>query len=245
MNYFNGNVRKIGFLFFTLALVAFLVKLGFWQISRGIEKERLLEHFAQGELIIYSDLIELPENAKGLTVSLKGDFDASKSVLLDNQTYKGKVGYRWMMPFLPEKQSFQKNKWILVDMGWISAFERRETLPSLPLLSGRYSIEGVLDFPSLKMVLKNENSMLSWPLRVQLVDLNNIAKMAKKDFFPWVLRLQSGPFQEGEVVHLDTTPIWKPVVLLPEKHFAYAVQWFGLAFVLLIGSWILWKKERI
>lgn len=225
-------------------VTALLVKLGIWQISRAQEKERLLDNFAQRQLQTVFTLANLPLDAKGLRLSLTGDFDETKSILLDNQTYQGRVGYRWMVPFLADEQSILQGKWILVDIGWIPAMARRETLPWLPNLSGKYLIEGIFDLPSSRILLKNETQKTSWPLRVQRIDLNTISKETNKIFLPWVARLQSRPYQDGLSLDWKVMPIWKPVVMLPEKHYSYAAQWFGLALMVLIGNWVWWKKEK-
>lgn len=242
------KVKLMSFLLFTLVLAALLVKLGMWQISRGQEKEALLELLAERQMQILFTVNNLPEDATGLGVSLLGRFDGSNSILLDNQTYKGRVGYRWMMPFIVDEpvidKRLAKRNWLLVEMGWIPAPPRRDALPTLPLLAGKYQIQGILDLPSQRILLAEDLLETSWPWRVQSIDLKKISKVTNNDFLPWVVRLKSLATPTGKLINWSAIPVWTPVVMKPEKHYAYAIQWFGLVLVLVIGYGVWWKRLK-
>lgn len=264
MTIFNTNkVRPIGFLLFTVVAAVLLVKLGMWQISRGQEKEALLGLLAERQLQTLFTVNQLPDDAKGLGVSLLGSFDVSNSILLDNQVHQGQVGYRWMMPFIVDRPSINKpfpdavfvgrpfiertlikRKRLLVEMGWIPAPPRRDVLPTLPIVEGKYQLNGVLDAPSKRILLAEDLFDISWPLRVQSIDLPKISEATGNDFLPWIVRLKTLTDQTDQLIDLNTTSVWTPVVMKPEKHYAYAVQWFGLVLVLIIGYGVWWKQRE-
>ncbi|OEE64352.1 cytochrome oxidase biogenesis protein Surf1 facilitates heme A insertion [Enterovibrio norvegicus FF-33] len=238
----TSNVRRMrrwGFLAFTLTMVVLLVKLGMWQMSRAAEKETLLSQLSERQQQRVTQVSSIPSDAKGFAVALNGTFDVNRSVLLDNQTHQGQVGYRWMMPF------YTDNNWLLVELGWIPAPPRREDLPELPEVTGQHQVKGIVDLPSKRMVLGNETAAVSWPLRVQSVDMAMIAEASGYTVLPWVIRSESIMDEAGETMNWNTLPVWEPVVMKPEKHYGYAMQWFGLAFVVAIGFVVWWRKGRL
>ncbi|WP_017009496.1 SURF1 family protein [Enterovibrio norvegicus] len=237
--------RRIGFLLFTLAMTVLLVKLGMWQVSRAAEKEALLTQLDVRQQHTLLRLSDLPKEGKGYRIDVLGQFDASKSVLLDNQTHLGRVGYRWMMPFKATQDN--NEKWLLVELGWVPAPATRDVLPTLPNVKGAFHVRGIIDLPSDRVVLGGASESVSWPWRVQSVDMAAINAETGESFYPWVVRAASVASDTGE--QLETTwnviPVWEPVVMKPEKHYAYAMQWFGLALVVWVGFLIWWRKGRV
>ncbi|CZF82903.1 SURF1 family protein [Grimontia marina] len=233
------QIRRIGFLVFTLAMTALLVKLGMWQMSRGAEKEALLSQLAERSQQEVTALASLPQELKGTRVKLAGQFDTSKSMLLDNQTFEGRVGYRWFLPFRSD------NQWVLVELGWVAAPATRETLPALPTLDGSYSVSGTIDFPSERVVLAHVETEVGWPQRVQSIDIKSLEQASRLSLKPWLIRGDVISDSNGESFSTGAKPIWEPVVMKPEKHYAYAMQWFGLALVVVIGFGLWWRKGRI
>ncbi|WP_281545112.1 SURF1 family protein [Grimontia sp. SpTr1] len=233
------QIRRIGFLVFTLAMTVLLVKLGMWQMSRGAEKEALLSQMAERSQQEVTALASLPQELKGTRVKLTGQFDTSKSVLLDNQTFEGRVGYRWFLPFRSD------NQWILVELGWVAAPATRDTLPTLPTLEGQFSVTGTVDFPSDRVVLAQVETENGWPKRVQSVEIQGLEQASGLSLKPWLIRGDVISDSNGESFSTGAKPIWEPVVMKPEKHYAYAMQWFGLALVVVIGFGLWWRKGRI
>ncbi|MDF2183747.1 SURF1 family protein [Grimontia hollisae] len=228
--------RRMGFLLFTVAMTALLVKLGIWQMSRGAEKEALLSQLAARSQQQLTALTRLPADVTGVSVVLEGRFDDSKSVLLDNQIFEGRVGYRWMIPFMTD------NRWVLVELGWVPAPASRESLPELAGLNGRFTVSGIIDFPSDRVVLTEDTSDQGWPRRVQSVDMEQLGNATGLVLQPWLIRSDKLQDEKGERFNIGTENVWEPVVMKPEKHYAYAMQWFGLALVVVIGAGLWWRK---
>ncbi|WP_407331695.1 SURF1 family protein [Enterovibrio sp. 27052020O] len=238
----TSNVRRMrrwGFLAFTLTMVVLLVKLGMWQMSRAAEKETLLNQLSARQQQLITQVSSIPSDAKGFAVALNGTFDVNRSVLLDNQTHQGQVGYRWMMPF------YTDNRWLLVELGWIPAPARREERPELPEVAGKYQVKGIVDLPSKRMVLGDETATVSWPLRIQSVDIAMISAASGYALLPWVIRTESIVDEASDAVNWSALPVWEPVVMQPVKHYGYAMQWFGLAFVVAIGFVVWWRKGHV
>ncbi|MDD1782017.1 SURF1 family protein [Enterovibrio sp. ZSDZ35] len=233
------RIRRIGFLVFTLAMTALLVKLGSWQMSRADEKAQLLAQLDIRQQTVLTDVDARNVDLKGFGVAIIGQFDDEKSILLDNQTLNGQVGYRWIVPF------HHQGQWILVELGWIAAPARRDELPVLPSIGNTLLVKGVLDTPSDRVVLKQENTDVRWPLRIQSVDIDALSEKTGQALSPWIVRSAGLEDTQGSQVDVGVIPVWNPVVMLPEKHYAYAAQWFGLALVVVIGFLVWWRKGHL
>ena len=66
-----------------------------------------------------------------------------------------------------------------------------------------------------------------WPKVIQQTDLKVIQQHYTQEILPFVVLLNT---QESSIFIRD----WQPVVMAPEKHLAYAVQWFLLALAALV-----------
>ncbi len=210
-----------------------LVKLGLWQMSRGAEKAALLESLAMKSQQTATSLEAA--DGKGFGVSLSGGFAEDRSVLLDNQTHEGRVGYRWFAPFQSGEQ------WVLAELGWVAAPASRESLPELPTLSSVQGIRGVLDKPSERIVLGGSNTETGWPRRVQTIEPSQLGSAMGLTLSPWVVRVNAVDSADNTFSQ-PAIPVWEPVVMKPEKHYAYAAQWFGLALVVVVGFGIWWRR---
>jgi cytochrome oxidase assembly protein ShyY1 len=225
-------MQKLSFVLFTVAVMVMLIKLGLWQLSRAEEKTELSNLLMQRSEMEYLRIDHLPSDPRWYRLTLRGQFDVSRAILLDNQVRKGKVGYQLYVPFTSQQREF------LVNLGWLAAPIYRDQLPTLPSLSGTLSISGVIALPSRLPSLQESHLRDMSPLRVQGIDINELSLHFQRSFLPWVLQLDG--------THALALPsLWKPVVMGAEKHYGYAFQWFLLAFsVSILGMWWWYREER-
>ena len=231
-------------LFACLLLVAALCWLGFWQLERAAYKRILEDQYFDNLAAVpleESSLVEmwkLQEGAAGKpvfafrTIELTGKYAQGKSFLLDNQIYKTRVGYRVIGLFESDSDTHY-----LVDRGWIAADTNRNVLPGPEYPDGEVTIFGMV-WPNLGLVPVLKKSALdeSWPKRIQRVDIELMQSVAGIKIFPYLLRLE--PSQPGAFTVLS-----RKVRFSADRHTAYAVQWFGLAFTLVAGLIILVRKH--
>lgn len=222
-------MRRIGFILFTVAVLVTLVKLGFWQLSRAHEKEALSSALKYRSDQMYYSLASLPGDPRWYSLTLHGEFDHSKAVLLDNQLYRGRPGYHVLYPFEAD------NGWVLVNLGWIAAPDYREQTPVLPEHHGELRISGVIAPPSLLLELRSAPLESDWPIRVQNLHIDQLSEKMALPLKPWVLQIDP-----DNSIALQQT--WTPVVVGPQKHYAYAVQWFLMA-VAITGLAAWWLKR--
>ena len=70
------------------------------------------------------------------------------------------------------------------------------------------------------MITETATQEAIWPKVIQQVDIHFIEQVIKLELPPFVIKLTDS--SDGFIRN------WQPVVMPPEKHYAYAVQWMGL-----------------
>lgn len=214
--------------------VTLLCRLGYWQLSRGQEKQQLLSQwdssFEQRSLTQEALLTASNQNTlhawRYRKVSLKGEILNENTILLDNKINQGRAGYHVLSPILIHPGTV-----ILIDRGWVP-LSHRAKLPTFPAISGIVTIEGYLDFAYRNPFVHQsiENSDLKWPLRVQQLDYPLLAGLLNKSIIPMLVKL-SNPSS----LSFDIPPA-RGEWLSPERHYGYAAQWFLLALTLFAST---------
>lgn len=216
-----------------ITLIAFilLTRLGSWQLSRAVEKEQRLEQIAQYQaldVVSLADVLQISQtyDPTGVTVALNGSFANPQSWLLDNKVVKGQTGYDVLLALKTPNQQHA----VLVNMGWIKAdYAKRDVLPSFTIPTDQVSITGFVKAKDLaSFALSNESvNHQAWPQRIQQIDLDRLEQQSSLSFHPFVVYAQQAE-NFGFVHH------YQPVVMPPEKHRAYALQWFLLSIAVLV-----------
>jgi len=215
-----------GVLAFVAIFLPLTITLGFWQLSRAEEKQQVLEEFRAREFAIPEPLASLSVENDHLyrVVYAQGEFENEHSVLLENRIRHGKPGFEVVTLFHPEGEVAP----VWVNRGWIAGSLNRDILPAVPDISGTRLIRGYLYRPLKEpFVVGEEVRRARWPQVLQNLDLNLLNDMLAIKAFPYQLRLDSssaGALETG----------WPVVNVQPEKHHAYAVQWFAMALALVL-----------
>lgn len=169
-------------------------------------------------------------------VKALGNYDQNHQFLIDNQVVEGKAGYFVITPFILNGS----NKAVLVNRGWVLLNQDRSILPEISFNDDDTSISGrINNFPSVGYKLKGaEIPTDGWPSVVQVIDKAVLEKRLGYPLFPFQVQLgkdqANGYWREWRI----------GVTITPEKHKAYAFQWFGLAITLVIlFIWFTSKKK--
>ncbi|TWX71426.1 SURF1 family protein [Colwellia sp. C1TZA3] len=208
---------------FTMLVFLSLIKLGFWQIDRALEKEQRqqrISELSQRQALSLAQVLTLSglqDGINDLPIQLKGDFVGDKVFLLDNQPDKGRLGYRVY-------QIIESNDAaILVNLGWVQGSIDRNILPDVIPVTGQHTISGHVREVEVGIQLQAQNlTNPSWPLRVQQIELDKFSQLISKKLLPFVVYLD----KKETIGYVKN---WQPIVMPPEKHRAYAFQWFSLA----------------
>lgn len=218
-----------------LLCIAVFCGLGRWQWQRMHEKQAMLD--AVAAVLEKRDALPLAvaadtAKANGYDwVGGRGRFIEASPWLLDNQQRQGQPGVRVFRAFQAEALEMP----LLVEMGWLPLAANRE-LPRLPAPpAGEVMLSGLLSPPPSQGLLKGVPASTAAGYWVVGLDMGVIAKtLAVKEIAPRILRPDPA-LPLGQVRDLQVLPNTLP----PEKHLGYAVQWFALAFAVLLTALIL------
>jgi len=225
-------MKWMAVLVITLGVFFGLVKLAHWQWSRAEQKEARLARLAEraknplslGELLRREDV---PVDYRAW---IEGRFDNRHALLLDNRTWEGQVGYQLLLPLHTD------HGWLLVNLGWLPAPLYRQQLPGFAPISEAQRITGRLAGFDSGVTLADTPPEPGWPKRIQALEHEELERALRRPLLPFVLLLD-------ESVPLGYPRHWQPVVIPPERHRAYALQWLGLALVWLIGVILVWQRR--
>lgn len=224
MKNFISNIR-LPWLIFTLLVFSGLVKLGFWQSDRALQKEQRIETIAQlsqTQALSLEQVLSETNEINDLPITMNGKFDNDILFLLDNQTNKGQLGYRVYQVFNSGEHD------VLVNLGWILGSISRQEMPNVQTITGKYQLSGhVRKIEKGIMLMEQVLVKKEWPLRVQQIEIDKFSTLISRQLLPFVVYLD-----KTESVGYEKN--WQPIVMPPEKHRAYAFQWFSLAL-----AWIL------
>jgi surfeit locus 1 family protein len=220
----------------TIVATAVFVKLGLWQWHRAEEKRELLQTYAQGEttLAVTDTVDSLPRYQRA---ELRGSFDSNHQILLDNMpsAASGQPGYRVLTPFNTGRE------WVLVDRGWIPLGRTRNVLPSLTVRESTRTVRGRLDNlpePGLRLGQQTVDRNADWPRVLNFPTYATLQSMLPAPLAQRILLLDPEADDGFERV-------WQlSLRVSPERHIAYAVQWFAFAAAAVLIYFVLVLKNR-
>ncbi len=231
--------NKLNLLWLVVTVLVFsaLVKLGFWQSARALEKEQRLikiEQLNAQSAISLAHVVTPVNKSNGFAevndfpVVINGQFDKNQVFLLDNQVNKGRLGYRAYQVAVTNDYA------VLVNLGWVQGSINRQELPEITALDGQHQFKGNIRLIEVGILLQEQTfSRVQWPLRVQQIELDKFSSLIARQLLPFVVYVD-----KNEALGFEKN--WQPIVMPPEKHRAYAFQWFSLALAWLLL--MLWAK---
>jgi surfeit locus 1 family protein len=235
-NIFTRNPRlfwggtKVLLTIATVSLFLLLVKLGFWQLSRAELKDNIQSQLTARQAsapLSFDQLLSLPatEPLTGYQLNVTVSPIGENIFLLDNQTFKGRVGYLALQVL----QVTPDSPWLLVELGFIPAGNDRRQLPIFPQINQTQTLDG-------RLYQKQKNPMSSalmaesgWPKRIQNLNISQIEEILNHS-------VALAVFQPTSIQGVSLPHPWKPIPMSAQKHLGYAFQWFSmaLAFALLM-----------
>lgn len=207
----------------TLLAITLLVKLGFWQLDRAAQKQRLFDDFGSTEQVRQQPLTAIRTDqlpVRYTEVEVYGEFDSQRYFLRDNQILDGQVGYQ-VIALLTHPELTAK---VPVNLGWVAAPVDRSEFPDVTIPEGQHRFTGLIYYPDQAAFQLAEQSFtnISWPLRVQQFEFKRLEAATGIPLQPYMVLL-------SESSELGYPREWEPQVMAPTKHQAYALQWFSLA----------------
>lgn len=209
---------------FALLMMGLFTRLGFWQLQRADEKKQMLsthQRFAKQPPIVWSSNKRSPIQYQPMKVS--GQF-LSRILLLDNQHYQHRFGYHVISPL-----QLENGRVILVDRGWSVGDITRQKLPMVDTPNGTLLVRGSAYYPPINpwnvgpLIEKEQGDLVV----IERMDTKLISQFLHKSIYPFIIRL-------GALESAGYVRDWAIVAMPPERHYAYALQWFAMALVVFI-----------
>ncbi len=229
---------KLLLILFACGIELLLLRLGFWQLERANEKQ--LHTVQMQEIVASKKAINLAQinltSQKLEWVNGRLFFLNKPIILLDNQRNEQQVGVTvYQLAHNDAKQEF------LVELGWLAVSGNRE-FPKPEVLQGEHFVSGLLlPAPAAGFALGEAVSSLDeHTLLATRIDIDALSKQLAKPLAARVLRIDPEldiGFERSLTVSSNT--------LSPEKHRAYAFQWFGLALAFLCLSLYVLKRKKV
>jgi surfeit locus 1 family protein len=200
---------------------------GFWQLGRAEEKQALFTAFeksADNEILRGPVTDDDVDKYLYQRITLTGRYEPKRQILLDNMVHNGQPGYQVLTPLRIGATA------VLVNRGWLPGDPDRRVLPNVAVTDKIRDVTGRLyRLPRVGYALESATSTIQTNKPVRLS-------------FPTVAEITA---QVGFPVHnyqllLDSTEAdgytreWRPALMSPEKHLAYAIQWFMIAITIVI-----------
>lgn len=253
----HGWVLRWPWVLAVLAVAAVPAGLSVWQWQRGEDKLATLARIAQWEREGAVGLARLAELAyedghaaagrapmavvDGVQLDFAARWVAPMVWLVDNRIVDRQPGYDVVIAVediadvRAAGTSGAAPRAALVNLGWVAAEGGRDALP-LPAIPAQLRVQGIFRTDVTGLLLgANVEDHGRWPMRIQQADPAQLAAWLAVPLAPGLIQQQQGsPFH----IH------YRPVVLPPERHRGYALQW-GLIALAVIGVALAASARRL
>jgi surfeit locus 1 family protein len=216
-----------------VVVIVTFVSLGIWQLARDSQKQDTVRAREAAFAAPAPDFVAKSATlAAGDRVEARGTYDPELQALLRNRVRDGKTGFDVLTPL-----RLDDDTGVLVDRGWISASEA-ESVPLPP--DGEIVVRGLLRQSrplATEDAVRDVGGLTSLP-RVGAEVLQPKVGYDLRD--TWIEAQYQRP-TPGD----DDPALPKPAPPDQVNHFQYAIEWFALAAVPLIG-WpiVCWRASR-
>lgn len=210
---------------------------GVWQLGRAAEKRELEARFAAGGTSGALQQLVPSDAATGFryrALQLTGAYAADHQLLLDNISHERQPGYQVLTPFTTPEGT------VLVNRGWVPANGDRRVLPDIRVGSEAREVIGRLERlprPGIELPAVAPPPDAPWPRRLLFPTSAQASAQLGVPLRDYQLLLDPAA-PDGYVRD------WRPGGMGPDRHMAYAVQWFGLALTVIVIHSVLTLRNR-
>ena len=223
----------------TLVLIPLLVGLGFWQLDRAAQKQRLQAEYDRGQEAAPTRLrpvLEAAESLRFQRVIARGRYEPDYQILIDNRVHRGQAGYHVLTPLRIEDGNVR----VLVNRGWVSLGADRAQTPRIETPTAVVEVEGVATLPHTGgfHLGTARPPVPGWQTLWQYLDLTEYARHVPFPLQPVVILLDPANAAGGYARH------WARLDTGIATHQGYAFTWFSLA-VALAAIYILVNTRKV
>jgi surfeit locus 1 family protein len=206
-----------------LAAAAFAA-LGLWQLLRAEEARTRIDRFAAAaadvalEHAVDDAAAELYRYRR---LELRGRYEPGFQVLLDQVVREGKTGYEVLTPF----RTSDSSRWLLVNRGFVEAPADRRVLPDVDVDAEARTLAGRIDLLPRPGLVLGSSTVVERRAGLSRMLFPSAAEIASEIGHPvrdYQLLLDARE-PDGFIRE------WRAAGAAPERHIAYAGQWFVFA----------------
>jgi len=232
---------------FCIGFIGVFSFLGFWQLDRAEQKVEVLATLEnkrnQRPVEHIEDLKGSIESIDGVPVLLHGEYIPGRFILLDNVVLGGKVGFDLLVWF----REIDTNRYFLVNRGFVAMARTRAEVPTIPpIVAGVHSLTGHIYAREF-----DEHSLLG-PVSIgvpegtpDLMAGNITAKITQQAAPVFLAASEAAIEKDNSIVYPYLIRLtvddpnglprnWIVANISPEKHTGYAIQWFLMAFAIVV-----------
>ncbi|WP_018413169.1 SURF1 family protein [Methyloversatilis thermotolerans] len=214
-----------------LVVIALTLSAARWQTARAHYKQSLSDAYQANQnapvRVLSPGTPDMPDEFS--RVSLTGHWRSDWLIYADNQVRSGRPGFAIFMPLCAASGC------VLVSRGWLPQRTRRDELPPVKTPTDEVTVEGRVGNGRPRFVELSPESMQGrvW----QNVTVDRVAAVSGLVLSPFIV-VRSDPSDDGLL--RDTA---EPDFGI-DKHWMYAVQWYGFAIVTLVfGLYAAMRKK--
>jgi surfeit locus 1 family protein len=202
-----------------IAIACFIMlKLGFWQIDRGLYKQKNHYQFAKNAPAIdIKKIINKNKITNFTKIKALASCDKKKLLLVDLKRNQGKIGFHALMPCKIKSSEMI----LLVNLGWV----KKANIGDLQLKRPTKLVGKIKTLQHNPFVLQNKAVDLgSFPVVMQGTEKTYIEKILKQKILPFTLLLD-------DKEKIGFVKNWQINIISAKRHFFYAAQWFLFAII--------------
>lgn len=216
-------------------LLPIFISLGGWQWRKAEVKIVLQAELDARSAGVPVAMPAAPGDTESLRfrhVMLRGAYDASRQVLIDNRLHQERAGYHVITPLRLEASEMH----VLVNRGWLPAAADHRILPQATVPGGIVEVTGIAVVPGQRFFNLAPQPASGWEPVWQNLDLERFRQVVNLPLQPVVIQLD--PEAPGGYLREWPRPDERA-----ERHRSYALQWFGFAAASL-GIWMYFLLRR-
>ncbi|MDH5571109.1 MAG: SURF1 family protein [Gammaproteobacteria bacterium] len=224
---FSSYYFRFSLLGTILGIAGILVfsSLGYWQVERAEYKKNL-----EQEIVIRnnSPAIALNVSIKDISqnyyrhVKVKGVYDVTHEVLMDNKIHQGEAGYHVYTPLVLDGSDTV----IMINRGWLKGGHDRQSIPETSVTGGLIELSGRLHPLPSKPPLVLENNMDPGKRWIYF-DAEKYGKITGLKLLPAIILLDKNEV-DGYIRD------WPKYDAKVSMHIGYSFMWFTFAIIVLV-----------
>jgi surfeit locus 1 family protein len=224
--------------------LTFFITLGNWQTSRGKEKQSQLAALTDGKNakpVNLSTAVDRFPMQRYVKTMVSGRFVGDKTLLLDSARMDGQIGVQVYQAFETEGRT------VLVGLGFLPIPPDRSSFPEPQTPIGAHELVGLYGAPPSSGIRLSKDTSAP-ETNTWLV--TRIDPQSQQAFFQ--KRLESGVLMLDPVPNPVADPkqvlalkrAWHLASMPPERHFGYALTWYGFAVTAVVIFLILNRQKQ-